>query len=73
MNDECFECGLLREDTDEEWRLFNDLRDPPLDTEPCLCKDCYINIINECIDDYEQAILELNALKEKLLEEQAQH
>jgi hypothetical protein len=38
---------------------MDDPRDPPLDTDPCLCGDCYRNAVEELVEELEARILEL--------------
>lgn len=51
MTKKCEDCG---EDVVVE---FSDPREPPLDEEVCLCRDCAINAFSEAIDDAEQHLL----------------
>jgi hypothetical protein len=58
MNSLCEECG-------EADPQFNDPRSPPLEIEPCLCRDCFIaaagdaiaEIIDDVADDVREEIL----------------
>jgi len=49
----CQECERIR------IVLREDPRDPPLDTEPCLCNDCYEIAANDVITELEERIAEL--------------
>jgi hypothetical protein len=49
----CQECERVRV------VLMDDPRDPPLDTDPCLCGDCYRNAVEELVEELEARILEL--------------
>ena len=49
----CMEC----EEKAEE--LHDDPRTPPLEIEPCLCRECFINAASDEIDEYEEKIASL--------------
>lgn len=40
-------------------RLYDDPRSPPLDTKPCVCRDCRIMFLEELLDAGEQGVREL--------------
>lgn len=44
---ECMECG------EPATRLHHDPRDPPLDTEPCICPDCRRTALEDMRDEIE--------------------
>ena len=48
----------------ETTKLYHDPRTPPLDTEKCLCKECYIGAIEDEISEHEN---DINLLESKLL------
>ena len=58
MEHECLECGEM---TDSR---FKDDRVPPLDTDYCLCAECYIGVseelLDEAISNLEQAVDDTN-------------
>ena len=41
--------------------LKDDPRDPPLDSEPCLCNDCYRIAAEDIIEELQNRIAELKA------------
>lgn len=49
----CFDCDSKTD------RLFDDPRVPPLDTEPCLCRDCLRTAAEEMIEECRNTIAEL--------------
>ena len=56
----CEECNSI------EQTLYEDPRNPPLDEEPCLCNDCYINAVNDRIDELESELESLRSSKRLL-------
>lgn len=48
-------------------RLFDDPSDPPLDVYPCLCVDCVMTHISDCIEDANSKITMLNDMKREVL------
>jgi len=46
----CIECSSMND------QLFEDLRIPPLDTDNCLCKKCFIAACEEHIEILEEEI-----------------
>lgn len=48
----CMECN-------EAKAVANDPRNPPLDEDPCLCRDCVVDALDDAIGDLEQEIEDL--------------
>jgi len=56
----CLECGY-------EKGIHDDPRTPPLETEPCLCADCFEMALTDCLEEayenvafYEETLKSLN-------------
>ena len=54
----CQECGVTR-----RRKLFEDPRDPPIDDEPCLCKDCYLAALDDEIEAARSRIFTLMSMR----------
>lgn len=60
---ECAECG------DNKKLEYEDIRSPPMDEGICLCKDCYITAILECIDESMASVEDLFHLSKGIVPE----
>lgn len=59
----CLDCG-----EDKVLRLYEDTRTPPLDEEPCICRDCKIAALAQCIEELEEAAQAYKTELEELTE-----
>ncbi len=57
---ECLECG------GKFTKLYDDPRDPPLEVEVCLCKDCYSAALDEIATEAEALALDCRQEIERL-------
>ncbi len=56
-------CPECNEDVGE---LFGDPRTPPLETAPCLCKDCAINAYDDVIYEAQETLADAQRAQENL-------